>query len=397
MPTIKLTAKKAESITATGKRTEYRDTTVTGLVLTVSADGSSKVLRYEYKLRDGRRGKVTLGSLERISVEQAKVEARKLAGRIANGEHPAAKKRRHRLSQALAKSRTLRSFINGKYWEDILSHNRSGDADRKRILAAWSELAETDLVALKTEAIQQACNTRSGRVSASTLSRDCRALNAALNRAVALGLVSENPLNGLKRPRKVDDARVRYLGQFDDLERHARGERDRLLEALEQSPPHLRAMTLLAMNTGLRRGEIFKLMWRAVDLARQLLTVEADTSKSGKARTVGLNRVAANALVDWREKQGRTGVSDVAQHVFLNPKTGRPFTSIKTAWSALVQRAQLEDFRFHDCRHDCASRLVMAGVPLIRVRDILGHSTITLTERYAHLAPNDATDMERIA
>ena len=112
---------------------------------------------------------------------------------------------------------------------------------------------------------------------------------------------------------------------------------------------------------------------------------------------VGLNTVAVCALSDWREKQNKTGVRDVAQHVFLNPKTGKPFTSIKTAWSALMQRAQLKDFRFHDCRHDCASRLVMAGVPLIRVRDILGHSTITLTERYAHLAPNKATDMERIA
>ncbi len=397
MPTIKLTAKSAESFTATGKRTEYRDTTVTGLVLTVSADGSSKVFRYEYKLRDGRRGKVTLGSLERISVEQAKVEARKLAGRIANGEDPAAEKRQRRLSQALAKSRTLRAYVNGRYWEDILSHNRSGDADRKRILAAWSELAETDLVALKTEAIQHAYNTRSGRVSASTLSRDFRALNAALNRAVTLGLISNNPLNGLKRRRNVDNARVRYLGQFDELERLSRGERDRLLDALEQSPPHLKAMAQLALNTGLRRGELFKLKWRAVDLTRQTLTVESDTSKSGKARTVGLNTVAISALTDWREKQENTGISDVAQHVFLNPKTGKPFTSIQTAWSALTKQAQLTDFRFHDCRHDCASRLVMAGVPLIRVRDVLGHSTITLTERYAHLAPNEAADMERIA
>ena len=62
-------------------------------------------------------------------------------------------------------------------------------------------------------------------------------------------------------------------------------------------------------------------------------------------------------------------------------------TRIDNAWDTVKQLAELPDFRFHDCRHHFASRLVMAGVPLNTVRDLLGHSSIEMTMRYAHLAP----------
>jgi len=66
---------------------------------------------------------------------------------------------------------------------------------------------------------------------------------------------------------------------------------------------------------------------------------------------------------------------------------GGPLVDIKTAWSELLAAAEIENFRFHDCRHDYASRLVMAGVDLNTVRELLGHADIKMTLRYAHLAP----------
>ena len=99
----------------------------------------------------------------------------------------------------------------------------------------------------------------------------------------------------------------------------------------------------------------------------------------------GLNSAALSALQEW--KDSRSTVVSIGGLVFVS-HTGQPFVTIKTAWAKIMRRARIEDFSFHDLRHDCASQLVMAGVNLQVVRDILGHGTVRLTERYAHLAPD---------
>lgn len=68
---------------------------------------------------------------------------------------------------------------------------------------------------------------------------------------------------------------------------------------------------------------------------------------------------------------------------------GNRVQSVKRSWATACRRAGIEDFKIHDLRHTCAAWLVMAGVPLTEVRDLLGHSTIRITERYAHLAPEN--------
>ena len=80
-------------------------------------------------------------------------------------------------------------------------------------------------------------------------------------------------------------------------------------------------------------------------------------------------------------------VRHISGLVFVNPDTEKAYTTVKKAWATLTTTAQLDDFNFHDLRHDFASRLVQSGVNLYEVKDLLGHSSITLTERYAHLAP----------
>ena len=72
---------------------------------------------------------------------------------------------------------------------------------------------------------------------------------------------------------------------------------------------------------------------------------------------------------------------------FPNPNTGHLIQKVRRSWPSLLVSAEIQDFRFHDLRHDFASRLVMAGVDLYRVRDLLGHASIQMTERYSHLAP----------
>ena len=147
----------------------------------------------------------------------------------------------------------------------------------------------------------------------------------------------------------------------------------------------------MAINTGLRRGELFNLQWADVDLVRKVITVEGQTSKSGQTRYVQLNSEAINTLLEWK-KQTDSAI------VFASPVTGERFDNINKSWARLREEAGITDFRFHDLRHTFASKLVMAGIDLYTVKELLGHSTIQMTERYAHLAPeHKAEAVEAIA
>jgi integrase len=139
---------------------------------------------------------------------------------------------------------------------------------------------------------------------------------------------------------------------------------------------------LVALNTGLRKGEIFGLRWSDVDLLGAQITVRGEGAKSGQTRYVPLNTEALDVLQRW---QGAT--PDENGFVFPGRVEGEPLDDVKKAWRAVVKAAKLQRFTFHDLRHTFASKLVMAGVDLNTVRELLGHADIEMTLRYAHLAP----------
>ena len=145
---------------------------------------------------------------------------------------------------------------------------------------------------------------------------------------------------------------------------------------------YLRPMTLLALNSGLRRGELLALEWSDVHFQSKLLTVTAATAKSGQTRRIPLNGEALNVLSSWHAQNRAAGQSG---RIFT--KRDQPLKQIDAAWSGVTKAAGLTDFRFHDCRHHFASKLVQAGVDLNTVRVLLGHSEIAMTLRYAHLEP----------
>ena len=142
---------------------------------------------------------------------------------------------------------------------------------------------------------------------------------------------------------------------------------------------HLKPMVLLSLNTGIRQGELFRLSWENVDFQNRAITVIGTTAKSGKTRHVPLNSESLTVLQGW-QKEDNNGL------VFPG-RNQRPFDNVKKSWSSLLAAAGIKDFRWHDMRHHFASRLVMAGVDLNCVRELLGHSDLKKTLRYAHLAP----------
>ena len=225
---------------------------------------------------------------------------------------------------------------------------------------------------------------------ATTLNRDRMALHGLFEKAIKDGLIESNPAHkSVYEPLPlVDDKRVRYLGQRDEVEDikdengNKVGERQRFLDALKSAPLQIQTIVGLAMNTGCRRGELFHLTWSDISMKNKTLTVIGTVAKSKKKRVIPLNAKAMEYLRIWR----KGNVTHISGLVFPSGVTGKPLEGIKRQWSNLMEAANINDFRFHDLRHDFASRLVMAGVNLYEVKDLLGHGSITMTERYAHLA-----------
>jgi integrase len=145
---------------------------------------------------------------------------------------------------------------------------------------------------------------------------------------------------------------------------------------------YLAPLVLLAINTGLRRGELLQLQWRDLDLRRRMLTVRGEGAKTSQTRYVPLNTEATLVLKAWRPN-----VVEADWCVFGGSTESTPLVAVKKAWRGVLKAAKVAGFRFHDLRHTFASNLVMAGIDLNTVRELLGHKSLVMTLRYAHLAP----------
>jgi integrase len=211
-----------------------------------------------------------------------------------------------------------------------------------------------------------------------TINREIGLLSAAYNFARHdLGWRIENPAAHTKL--KEPEGRGHYL----------RPEQvQRLVLAAEEEPraPHLSAFITLAVCTGCRKGELLSLRWVDVDYEQSTLRIGGKVSKNGKTRGVPLSKEALKAL----NTQRRFTMKHCPETpwVFAN-KLGERIQSVQTSFETARRKAGLDDCRVHDLRHTAASLMVKSGVPLAVVRDVLGHSTIKMTERYAHLAPEN--------
>lgn len=214
--------------------------------------------------------------------------------------------------------------------------------------------------------------------AASTINKEIGLLSAAINYArCEWGWDISNPVPGCRL--KEPQGRLRWI---------TRDEASRLIQEAKSSEkaPHLPDFIQLALHTGCRKGELLGLEWARVDLTSNLIYLEPEHTKSEKRRYVPLNQEARQALLN--RAHFRQVHCPATAWVFCD-KQGRRIEDVKTSFLSACRRAGIEDFRIHDLRHTCAAWLVTAGVTLAEVRDLLGHSTIKMTERYAHLAPEN--------
>lgn len=202
-----------------------------------------------------------------------------------------------------------------------------------------------------------------------TVNRLLATLKHMMTKAVDWELVEEE---ALKRVRKVkllpeNNRRLRYLSKPE------------CQTLVSVSPPHIRAIIITAINTGMRKEELLSLEWdKNIDLKHGF--IHLNLTKNGERRQIPMTDEVKDALKGIVRRLK-------SPYVFTDNK-GNRYGDIKRSFNTALLRAGIKDFHFHDLRHTFASHLVMGGIELATLRELLGHKNLTMTLRYSHLSPN---------
>ncbi|GMV31987.1 MAG: hypothetical protein AMXMBFR59_41120 [Rhodanobacteraceae bacterium] len=385
---LEITRAIADGAGPAAKRYRIIDTKQPGLFMRVSPSG----VRVWY-LAWARNRDLKLGVYPHVTVAMARERARKALVERDEAGAPAAV----RPAGQGDGSMLVGTFVADHYAAHIRSRRKRAETELAEMQSLFGERFYGLPLAGVTIAVAESWGAArlAGGVKPATVRRNLVRLKALLSKAVEWGHIEASPIAKLKLGRDTPSGDDAYLtAEEEQALRAALAARDvRMIAARESGnawaaargyetlPPlkhyadHLTPMVLVAMNTGLRRGELTSLHWEHADLETAVITVLAGKAKSGKARHVPMNAEVVEVLKRWRE------IAPADEPRLF------PIESPKTAWHAVVEEAGIGKFRFHDLRHHFASRLVMAGEDLNTVRELLGHADIATTLRYAHLAP----------
>jgi len=258
-----------------------------------------------------------------------------------------------------------------KYLNEILpSRSKSAQELFGQQLEYWRErfgnykLSELNPLEIRNARSELTSDTRSN----STLNRYLTSFSAVLGCAVKDFLwMDENPCYKIRKLPEPK-GRIRYL---------SKEEKEVLLSHCD---PDLHDAVMLALLTGARKQEIWRLRFDAINFERKFISFLF--TKSGTPRSVPMSsevhRIIAKRLVDNHHN---------SSYVFPSPKKHDSPNSFTRAWKTALRSARIDNFRWHDLRHTSASYMIMAGISLRTVADVLGHSNISMTFKYAHLSP----------
>jgi len=254
------------------------------------------------------------------------------------------------------------------WWKELLGDYVLGDITPARIIECRDVLLNG--------------KTKRGRQrEPATVVRYMSALSHAFTVAVnEWGWLEDNPMRKVKKPTE-SRGRVRFLSDDEqDKDVLLEGERTRLLTACEgSSNKYLYPVVVLAISTGMRQGEIMSLQWSDVDLKAGAIVLHE--TKNGERRRVPLAGKALQLLI------GLSKVRDIKSKLLFPSNTNKEKPiDLRKPWLKAMEQAEIENFKFHDLRHSAASYLAMNGASLAEIADVLGHKTLQMVKRYAHLS-----------
>jgi integrase len=386
---------------------KHYDTELKGFYLLVNKSG---ILTFYCRIIiAGRENTYKIGRYPSITATQARDQATVVLAKAVQGINAQEEKKKEKQRKSLEDKLTLGGFMENVYKSYLLAEKKSGAhiiANIERYFSQWNGNRLTDINEFLVANWRKQQLNRG--LAAGGVNRPIASLRALLNYAFCVAkVIDHHPLGRFKQLKEDKNKIIRYLTADEEGRlRQALYGRDKRRRAermsannwrrqrgyevfpefgVEKFTDYLTPFVLLALNTGTRRGELFNLRWADVDFNSKNLGIHGKTSKSITTRTVPLNSEAIEILQKW-EKQS------VGKGYVFPGQSGDKITDIKKPWKKLLDDACIEKFRFHDVRHHFASRLVSVGVPLNTVRELLGHSDMQMTMRYAHLAPSQKSE-----
>lgn len=362
-----LTQDRVDTITVQQGRKLIADAGCKGLYLDVRPTGKS--WRYRRTDASGKFTSLTIGNATAITLKSARGQATDLSY---------IRPKRRSTSSDLAMP-TFAAFIEERYLPNAMATKKSAEWEkiifRVHLLPAFGSLRLDEITRLSvSQLIQKKVN---DGYKPGTVNRILANLKTVLSKAVEwnIGGLEKNvakQVKALRDPPHLD----RYLSQ---------DEAERLLQAVRKShSPMLLYIISFLLFTGARRREALDARWQYIDLENGLWTIPI--TKSGKPRHVPLSTQAVAVLIEAEAAASRL-MRTPSPWVFPNPTTSKTYTTIFQPWDICRRSVGLADVRIHDLRHSFASALVNRGMTLYDVKEILGHSNIATTQRYAHLSP----------
>jgi len=259
--------------------------------------------------------------------------------------------------------------IMGKYL--ALCKNPSVHSLSKRIL---SEFGHLDCQDVRSELIEDYKIKRLDLAKPATVNRELAIIKRIMNLATRWGYTERNPASEVQYCKGVAK-RTRWLTESEEQ------------SLLTFSPEWLRNIIIVAINTGLRRGELLNLTWEDINLNDAYIFVKM--SKNGDQRCVPINKRVYATLESLRTFSSQSYSQTFSSYpVFTHDGFAIKPRILEYYFTRSAKMARLNDLHFHDLRHTFATRLIQAGVDLYRVQLLLGHRTLAITQRYAHHSLN---------
>ncbi|WP_431320822.1 tyrosine-type recombinase/integrase [Rhizobium sp. YTU87027] len=267
----------------------------------------------------------------------------------------------------ILESTTLGELLE-RYQREVSPTKRGSIQEIQRIdVLRRHELAYRTMIGLSQQDIASFRDERLRSVAPSTAVRELAILSHVIEVAIRdWGLpLSRNVVKLVRRPVIRNERSRRLTGD----------EEQRLLDGCDAGQiSFLKTLVILAIETGMRRGEILGLMWSDISHNRRVITLTM--TKNGSGREVPLSQRAFQALVEWKER------AEVDQSTVFPTTAG----ALEQAWRRLLARSDVKALRFHDLRHESVSRMFERGLNMIEVSSVSGHKELRMLKRYTHLS-----------